>query len=96
VKPDFQEQFQAIMSDAALDTKTKELAALAVSAQVPCRGLLADKHVPKVRQVLRKLLGEGMLWFEPVESGGYRLTGETRLGSLFKGCGAVFGAEERT
>lgn len=30
------EQFQAIMSDAALDAKTKELVALAVSAQVPC------------------------------------------------------------
>jgi alkylhydroperoxidase/carboxymuconolactone decarboxylase family protein YurZ len=59
VKPDFQEQFQAIMSDAALDAKTKELVALAVSAQVPCRGLLADNHVPKARQVLRKLLGAG-------------------------------------
>jgi AhpD family alkylhydroperoxidase len=35
VKPAL-EQFQAIMSDAALDAKTKELVALAVSAQVPC------------------------------------------------------------
>jgi AhpD family alkylhydroperoxidase len=30
------EQFQAIMNDGALDLKTKELIALAVSAQVPC------------------------------------------------------------
>lgn len=29
-------QFEAVMSDAALDSKTKELIALAVSAQVPC------------------------------------------------------------
>jgi AhpD family alkylhydroperoxidase len=35
VEPAF-EQYQAIMSDAALDAKTKELVALAVSAQVPC------------------------------------------------------------
>ena len=60
------------------------------------RELLADKHVPKARQALRKLLGSGTLYFEPVEGGGYRLTGETRLGPLFEGCGEVCGAEERT
>lgn len=43
---------------------------------------------------MRKLLGNGTLCFEPVEGGGYRLTGETCIGPLFEGCGAVCGAEE--
>jgi hypothetical protein len=53
------------------------------------RELLRSRHVPKVRQVLRKLLGDGdVLWFEPQEGGGYELTGDTRLGSLFNSSGA--------
>ena len=48
------------------------------------RVVITDKHVPRARQALRKLLGDNTLWFEPV-NGGYRLTGETRLGPLFDG-----------
>jgi hypothetical protein len=32
--------------------------------------------------------------FEPAGSGGYHLTGETRVGPLFECCGDVRGAEE--
>ena len=46
------------------------------------REVITDKHVPRARQALRKLLGDNTLWFEPM-NGGYRLTGETRLGPLF-------------
>lgn len=56
------------------------------------RELLRSRNTPKVRQVLRKLLGDGeVLWFEPSD-GGYELTGETRLGPLFNS----HGAQERT
>jgi len=43
--------------------------------------------VPRARQALRKLLGDNTLRLEP-ENGGYRLSGETRLGPLFDGCEA--------
>lgn len=55
------------------------------------RELLRSRHTPKVRQVLRKLLGDEVLWIEP-KPDGYELTAETRLGPLFNG----HGAQERT
>jgi len=51
------------------------------------RELLRSRHTPKVRQVLRKLLGDEVLWFEPGRDG-YELTAQTRLGALFNGRGA--------
>jgi len=39
------------------------------------------------RQVLRVLLGDEVLWFEP-QVGGYKLTAETRFGPPFKSHGA--------
>ena len=50
--------------------------------------------MPKARQVPRKLLGDEVLWFEALDGGGYRVTGETVLGPLFEGCGAVSGAQD--
>jgi hypothetical protein len=47
------------------------------------RELLRSRHTPKVRQVLRVLLGDEVLWCEP-KPAGYELTAETRLGPLFK------------
>jgi hypothetical protein len=52
------------------------------------RELLRSQHTPKVRQVLRVLLGDEVLWFEPQEGGSYELTAETRLGLLFNSLGA--------
>jgi hypothetical protein len=51
------------------------------------RELLRSRHTPKVRQVLRVLLGDEALWFEP-KPDGYELTAETRLGPLFNSHGA--------
>lgn len=63
------------------------------------REVIGDAHEPRARQALRRLLGNETMWFEPVERG-YVLTGETRLGPLFQGCGIpsgeMGGAEERT
>ena len=56
------------------------------------RELLRSRHTPNVRQVLRVLLGDEVLWFEPQEGSGYEVTAETRLGPLFNS----HGAQERT
>jgi hypothetical protein len=45
---------------------------------------LTSRHVPKARQVLRKLLGDEVLWFEALEGGGYRLTGDTPARSALR------------
>jgi hypothetical protein len=42
--------------------------------------------------VLRDLLGDECLWYEPQEGGSYEVTAETRLGPLFDS----HGAQERT
>jgi hypothetical protein len=46
-----------------------------------------------MRQVLRRLLGGNVFWFERLEDG-YRITGETLLGAVLEDCGAVCGAQE--
>jgi hypothetical protein len=45
------------------------------------RELLRSRHTPKVRQVLRVLLGDEVMWFGQ-EGGGSELTAETRRGPL--------------
>jgi hypothetical protein len=49
----------------------------------PFRELLSSRHTPKMRQVLRKLLGGNVFWFERLEDG-YRIAGETLLGACLK------------
>ena len=58
------------------------------------REIITDRHIPRARQALRKLLGDNTFWFEPLDDGGYQLTGETRLGPLFEGCREIRGAED--
>ena len=41
--------------------------------------------MPVARQALRRLLGDQVVWFTPLEGGGYELRAETRLGPLFDG-----------
>lgn len=59
------------------------------------RELFKSRHVPKMRQVLRKLFGENVLWFERVD-GSYRIVEGPRDGTRAEGCCAVYGAQERT
>jgi len=57
------------------------------------RELFSSRHTPRMRQVLRKLLGGNVFCFERLEDG-YRITGETLLGAVREDCGAVCGAQE--
>ena len=56
------------------------------------RELLSSSNVTRARGALRKLLGDQVLWFTPVEGGRYELHGETKVGPLFEGCSEVSGA----